>query len=366
MKTISLFLLITLGVLEQSYGPYARPDRGGNHSVAAARGNVLLAWSEKIDGGHARVHVVLLDASGRAISPIRVLPALNPSRDALVPGVGTDGASFLVVWEEVLGMQQTVAMALAPDGTPLGEPHALGSDTMILSNAYETARVHWAGDAYAVYSGSRHSWRVAADATLLGPISGVEPMAVRRDGTFARTGVSKSWNYSGGFGRPGNGTNPTFIAGVTWTAGSRSGSDQVPGINVEPSTPYITAAGNQFLVVWATTDTIHFRLTGERSRRYIPAFVNNLSHPRANCTDTHCVVVYDTRDGNVEGFVFDHTRTDQPAVFKAATSDRIELEPEVSMATSSRALITWRSIGTDGEKLAGRTLTLGGKQRAVR
>lgn len=366
MKTISLFLLLTLGAFEQTYGPYVRPERGGNHSLTAARGNVLLAWSERTATGHARVHVVLLDGSGRAISPIRVLPALSPTRDALVPAVGTDGASFLVVWEEVLGMQQTVAMALAPNGEPAGEPHALGIDTPILSNAYETARVHWTGGAYAVYSGTKSSWRVAADGALLGPITGTPPVAVGSNGTFARASTTRIPMTSGGFGRPGSGTSTAYYYSVGWTAGSRSGADQVLPFNTDPSEPYITAAGDQFLVVWTTPSTINYRLTSEPQRRYTAGFVDVHARPRADCTATHCVVVYRTRAGNVEGFVFDHTRPDPPVHFQAAKSARVEIEPEVSMVTNSRALITWRSIGSDGdEKLAGRTLSLGSRRRAA-
>jgi hypothetical protein len=88
MHALALALLVTLGATEQSYGPYARPERGGNHSIAAARNGALLAWIERDVTGYARVHVLLLDVSGRAISPLSVLPAVMPNRNAYVPSVG--------------------------------------------------------------------------------------------------------------------------------------------------------------------------------------------------------------------------------------------------------------------------------------
>ncbi|HVE71960.1 MAG TPA: hypothetical protein VNI54_11365 [Thermoanaerobaculia bacterium] len=130
MKTISLFTLIALGIIETSHGPFLRPDFGANHALAAARGNVLLAWSEKNETGHARVHVALLDSAGRAISPARELPVLNPSRDAVAPTVTTDGASFIVAWQEVLGLQQTVAMTLDANGQSATAPQPFGVETV--------------------------------------------------------------------------------------------------------------------------------------------------------------------------------------------------------------------------------------------
>lgn len=366
MKTISLFLLLTLGTIEQSYGPYARPERGGKHSLATARGNVLLAWSEKNETGHARVHVVLLDASGRAISPIRVLPALTPSRDALVPAVGTDGVSFFVVWEEVLGMQQTVGMALGPDGEPLGAPQRLGADVPILSNNYESARVHWTGDAWAVLTGTKNAIGVGPDGSLLGPLPAAVA-AVTANGTVGRVSATRSAVPSG-FGRPGNGTSTSFFYLVSWSAGSRGGSTQLP-LNVELSTPYMTAAGEQFLIVFATNQTIHYRLTSETQTRYLSVDVDPFAHPRAACNATHCIVTYANRRNDVEGFVLDHTRPElAPMRFIAAATADVEREPEVSMTTKSRALLTWRSTRADGgEHLVGRTLQLGPtKQRTVR
>lgn len=366
MKSISLFLLLTLGAIEQSYGPYARPERGGSHSLVTARGNVLLAWSEKNETGHARVHVVLLDSSGRAVSPIRVLPALTPSRDALVPAAGTDGVSFLVVWEEALGVQQPVGMALGPNGEPIGEPRPLGLDVPITSNVYEPARVNWTGDAYAVLTGTQQSVRVRADGTPLGPTADA-PAAVAGNGTFGRVSVVRTAT-PGGFGRPITGIPAPGFATVTWSAGSRSGSTQFPR-NLELSTPWMTAAGEQFLIVFATDRTLHYRLTDEAQNRSLYVDVDHFARPRAACSTTHCVVTYATRRSNIEGFVFDHTRPDlAPAHFTAAATERIEREPEVSLITNNRALLTWRSTGTDGgERLVGRTLHLGPtKQRAVR
>lgn len=362
MNALALLLVATLAT-EQSYGPYARPANGGYPSTAAARGNVLLAWSEDDATGLARVHVVLLDSGGRAISPIRVLPALTPARDALVPAVGTDGASFLILWEEALGMQRTVAMPLDPYGAPLGEPRPLTPDTPIAGNDYQPARVHWTGAAYAVLTGTRKALWVDAGGHALDWIVGVVPEAVDGDGTFGRA-VAGVTTVGGGFG-PFQGPSVTYPT-MYWFIGAQRNSELFP-VGTVLGTPYITAAGTQFVVTWTTAGRLHYRPTST-TLRGANADVDQFARPRARCAQTHCVIAYATRRGDIEAVVFDHTRADLPAErFTIAATERAEREPEVVMITDTRALVTWRSSGVDGERLAGRTLHLARpKQRAVR
>lgn len=348
---LPLLFLLTLGTAEQTYGPYARPDRGGVQSIVAARGRVLLAWSEKVESGHARVHVVLLNAAGEAISPIRVLPALSPNRDAVVPAVGTDGMSFLVVWEEVLGVQQSVALALGPGLEPTGAPQPVGNPVTIPGNEYEPARVTWHNGSYAVYTGTKNSWRVAAAGMPIGAVNMV-PMAVAADGSVGH--VTSRRVVTGTIGRPGG---TTYYYAIAWQAGAAAATEIA--FATEASAPVIVAAGTKFVIVWTTRNDIHYRLSYELQRRVVNANVDESARPRIACGATQCVVVYGTLKGDVEGFVFDHTSRAWPTFFTVAKSERIEREPEVVLTSATRALVTWRSMGTDGEKLAGVTLRIG-------
>ena len=256
MRTISLFLLFTLGVIENSHGPFQRPDAGANHALAAARGNVLLAWSEKSETGHARVHVRLLDFAGRPLSQARELPVLNESRDAIAPVVSSDGASFVVAWQEVLGMQQTVAMTLDANGEPAQAPQRMGLDAVV-------------------------------------DVDAIEPPRLDDFRAFAVKNV------------------------VTWVAGAQSGSETMP-VSVDTSAPQITEAGAKYAVVWSSAKLVHFRLTNESHRRSIPADADANARPRIDCASTNCVVAYATRGGGIAGLVFDHTRADAPLHFQIA------------------------------------------------
>ncbi|HUR79461.1 MAG TPA: hypothetical protein VM733_01750, partial [Thermoanaerobaculia bacterium] len=354
MRTISLFLLFTLGQL-QSYGPYARPWQGGNHSVTSARGSTLLAWSEKDASGHARIRVVMLDSSGRAISPIRTLPALMPSRDAILPAVGTDGDSFVVVWEETLGLQHTVAIALDHDGVAVGEPHHLTNDIPSGTVPYEAARVQWLGDSYGVRTAANASVRVGTDAAPM-----TTPPSAMPSAQITRTPLV-------GFGFSCCTYPPQhYLYSITWTSAPRSGFESI-GQDAVLSEPYIAAAGERFVVVWTTRNLVNYRFTDEPARHVVDAEVDEFSRPRVDCQSTHCVIVYATKQSNVEGLILTHTNPNAaPTRFIAAASAAIEREPEVTMPGDARALITWRSTEADGEHLTGRPLVLPSKQRAVR
>jgi hypothetical protein len=355
MKTISLFLLFTLGSL-QNYGPYARPWRGGNHSVAAAHGNVLLVWSEADASGRARVRVVMLDSAGRGISPIRTLPALTDSRDALVPAVATDGTSFLVTWEEALGVQQTVVMALDRDGAPIGEPHALTNDAPILSTAYEPSRVRWTGSEYVVINSANAQIGVTRDAQSLGAAGA---------NSLVQADIRKVRAVN--FGFPTNLGAPRYWIYVDWRVGVQSSGSVYLGIDIETSAPVIARAGNRHVVVWTGNNALSMRYTDESSTRSYPAEVDPLSRPRVQCGSTHCFVAWATKRNDIAGFVFDHQQpAAAPAPFTASASPATEREAELAMITNTRALITWRSTEADGEHLAGRPISLPSKQRAVR
>ena len=353
MQTISLFLLFTLGIL-QSYGPYARPLRGGNHSVAAAHGNALLAWSENDASGRARVHVLMLDSAGRGVSPIRTLPALTESRDALVPAVATDGESFLVTWEEALGVQQTVSMALDAGGVPAGVPHALTYDAPILS-AYESSRVRWTGSQYVVINSANATINVDRDGTSLGAAG---------TNSVVQAGIRTA--PAGNIGFPGGTSLNHYWVWVDWRVGARSNSVFL-GTDVQTSPPVITQAGNRYVVVWTENNGIRFYYTDETFTRGYTADADSFSRPRVECGATHCFVAYATKHNDIAGFVFDHRQPAAiPTPFTIAASAATEREPELTLVTDTRALVTWRSSEADGEHLAGRTLALPSKQRAVR
>jgi hypothetical protein len=356
MRTISLFLLLTVGSLENTHGPFARPERGGGHTLAAARSGVLMAWSENDATGRARIHVARLDVSGR-MGAISVLPALTPSRNALAPSVATDGSSFFVVWEEVFGTQQAVGMTVDADGTPVGAPKALTADTPILDNMYEPAEVTWLGNEYAVRPDGHIPVRVARDGTLLGQVAGTFPFAVADDGTRFTAEVRRTTGFSG-FG----GFLITTQHTLAWTAGWRSGSEVIG--TAMPSAYAIAAAGNDFAVVWSARGAVFYRMASG-ARYWVAANVDATARPRIECTATRCIVAYATLSGDVHGFTFEPEKPYTPQLFVAATSERDERDPELLILSDSRGLIAYRSGGSD-ERLATRTLKFGAaKRRAV-
>ncbi|HYC92700.1 MAG TPA: hypothetical protein VEO54_26060 [Thermoanaerobaculia bacterium] len=359
MRTISLFLLLTVGSLENTHGPFARPERGGGHSVAASPSGVLMAWSENDASGRARIHVARLDTGGRIDSPISVLPALTPDRNALAPSVATDGTSFLVVWEEVFGKQQTVCMAVDEKGTPIGAPKAVTPEIAAADNIYEPATVTWLGDEYAVRSDGSIPVRVARDGTLLGQVAGAFPFAVAENGTRVTAEVRRITGFPGRGGIP-----PTSQSLLAWTAGTRSGVETI-GANV-PSGYAIAAAGNDFVIVSSGRDRVFYRMTASGALYSVAADVDASIPPRIECSATRCVVAYATRSGDVHGFTFSPEQPYAPQLFVAAASERFEAEPELLILSDSRGLIAYRSGGSD-ERLATRTLQFGPvKRRSVR
>lgn len=358
MRTISLFLLLTVGSLENTHGPFARPERGGGHSVAAAPSGVLMAWSENDSAGRARVNVARLDASGRMVSPISVLPALTPSRNALAPSVATDGTSFLVVWEEVFGKQQTVGMAVDENGAPTGAPKTLTPEIAAVDNIYEPATVTWLGDEYAVRSDGSIPVRVARDGTLLGQVAGAFPFAVAENGTRITAEVRRITGF------PGLGGIPTPSQSLlAWTAGTRSGVETI-GANV-PGGYAIAAAGNDFVIAFSGRERVFYRMAASGALYSVYADLDASTRPRIECSASRCVVAYATRSGDVHGFTFAPEQPYSPQLFVAAASERFEAEPELLLLSDSRGLIAYRSGGSD-ERLATRTLQFGAvRRRAV-
>ncbi|HEX6082933.1 MAG TPA: hypothetical protein VF266_00305 [Thermoanaerobaculia bacterium] len=356
MRTISLFLLLTVGSLENTHGPFSRPERGGGHTMAAMSAGVLMAWSENDAAGRARIHVARLDASGR-MGAISVLPALTPGRNAVAPSVATDGTSFFVVWEEVFGNQQTVGMTVDADGTPLGAPKALTADAPVADNIYDPADITWLGDEYAVRPDGHIPVRVARDGTLLGQVAGMFPFAVADDGTRFTAEVRRNLSF------PGLGsfmTPPQYT--LAWNAGARSGSEVI-GADM-PSAYAVAAAGNEFVYVWSVRGAVFYRIAGG-ARYSVAANIDATSRPRLECTPSRCIVAYATLSGDVQGFTFAPQQPYSPQLFVAAASERDEREPELLILSDSRGLIAYRSAGLD-ERLATRTLKFGAaKRRAV-
>jgi hypothetical protein len=347
MQTIALYVLLNIGAM-RGYGPYARPAFGATHATASAHSRALLAWSEKdAKTGRARIQVTILDTSGRTAVARHALPVIDEGADALMPAAGSNGDTFLVVWaERYFGTQQTVAVALDRYGAPLGEPQYLVLETA--TPDFEPARVHWLGDAYGVYTPAKRSVRVSADGVLLGPIgsTGAVPVA-----EAVRSEAQGHFSYR-----------------VKWWAGSKQGEDEMP-VDVDTGAPFMTPAGDRWLVVWSSLGRIHYRFTDESQKREAAMDADAHSRPRAACGPKICLIVFATRSSNIDGLAVDHTAPDLIAMpFTPVASMAMEREPEITMMTSSRALFTWRSAGADGEQIMRRPLSIpaGAKQRAVR
>jgi hypothetical protein len=359
MQTLLLALVLNVITPERAYAPYTPPWRGGGHAVAATPSGALLAWSA-VDAasGRPRIHTALVDSDGRMISPVTVLPSFEPRADAIVPGVGTDGTSFFVAWEEIYPQQRTVGIAVDARGVA-GRPRVLAGPAQP-DNVYDPVRVTWLGDAYALDGDSGPAVRIDREGNVLGAISGPFPAAVASDG---RRGSAELRVVPGTPGFGGFGNFQPLNRFIDWTAGTLAGSE---ALGQQPAgVPHIAAAHDDFLITWTTRDLVHYRLASGAANR-IAARVDDSSRPSAACSATQCIVVYGTLSGDVHGFTFERDRPFAVQLFVAAASERMEREPRVVMLANDRALVTYRSIGAD-ERLGARVLGARSvKMRAVR
>src|SRR5688572_9580345 len=143
----ALVLAFTLVGNEQSYGPYARPGDGDEHAIATAKSGALLAWSERANG-NTQIHLALLNESARLISPITVLPLLQPGV-AIGPAVASNGTTFMLAYfERAERSQQLVTIEVDAAGLPIGTPQPVGKPT--IPETDPRVALDWDGSAYRI------------------------------------------------------------------------------------------------------------------------------------------------------------------------------------------------------------------------
>jgi hypothetical protein len=362
MNTLAvLLLLVNVGSVEQTYGPYLRPGRGDLQAMVVADERALLAWSE-VDRqtGRAAIHTALLDARGGLVGGMNVFPAGKASADALGPAVAPNGDGFLVTWIELDHRQQLRGVALDANGTQIGAPRAYTVDAPILE-AVTMPTVAWDGSAYRVW-GPLNALKITAtgEVDTIGGPAATRPSAVAPDHAFAFV----TTNYYGF--APGCWFSSCFQSKylISWNARGTSGSHWAGNDTV--SKLGVTPAGNQFAMAWGVPLGVSFLLTDGKYGS-IWAEPNLDVAPGIACDATDCVVAYGTRSGDVQGVTFPIARPHETTLFTVAASERQERAPQVHAMRDGQFLVTYQTDQFQDAKLSGRIVTLGAvKRRSVR
>lgn len=303
-----LAILLTVSPIEQSYGPCARHIDSGPPAFASSRHGVLLAWSEIAAGEtRARMHVALLDFSGRAISPISVLPHVD-GFDAVKPFITTNGDGFRVHYLE---RAQNVAVDVDRNGKP-GVPQAT-----LPVNQPVAGRAHWI------------TTPILADCWMF---------RCRVVGTK----YSLQWSYgdkSGGHDAGETGGSPIASA----EAGGKKA---------------VFAWNDARNVNWITSDGIQHSVT------LFPAYHRA---PGVACDANDCVIAVTTASGDVQAITFDIDEPLQPTLFTVNATETFDDHAQVTIMAEGRFLVSYTSGSESVTTMAARVVTLGApKQRSVR
>ena len=337
--------------VEQSYGPYDRPEQGGRHAAAVGDKGILLAWSETI--GAPRIRVGLLDSRAQLVSEIATLPVQGESAEAYTPAVAFNGESFLVAWvERYRGGQKIRSVVVDDSGAPIlparthGFAHAEGVTPLIV----------WDGTAWQVLEGDR---------------SGLQA-ATRHNGVFA----SATWKKSFIFAPCGRIAICPVKANrwdIDWTAGDRSGSERIgdewPTGNTSPGGLELAPAGDDFAIAWATNLGIGYRFAFSQRSENVHADAEDDVAPGLACDNERCLIAYGTSSGDIHGIVVDTDALGSAELlFTITASERKEHSPRVHNLGSGRFLVSYLSDQTAADqRLNGRIVSFeSARRRAMR
>jgi hypothetical protein len=370
VKKIACAILLAASVraqtlsVEQSYGPYVRPDRGIDHSVASARSGALLAWSEIDTDGYARIHIGLLDDHAQLISPITILPAEAGDRHDFAPSVATDGTSFFVAWVERIRGRDLQLMGVPVDARgSAGAPRTYGSVANVALTPV-SSEVIWDGASYQV-SGAANAFTIARDGTLLGTSN-------RKTGSVMNpeTGVVASATITTKpiFGPPGcsffhcRQTNTEYD--LVWTAGPKTGTFFI-GYDDPVSAPAIAVSGDRFVIAWTTAHGAGYFVTGDGGN-HVWGEADITVKPGLDCDDEKCVLAYGSTSGDVHALAFPVAQLFGPAMLPIAATERLERAPQVRALGGQRFLVSYRS-DDGGQRLNGRVVAFpSSKRRSTR
>jgi hypothetical protein len=337
---------------QQSYGPYRRPAEGFEPALVSSRNAILLAWSELDDARISRIRCGLLDFHGRLTSPIVTVPSIGR---AAWPAVATDGANFRLVYFEYRfepRLERRYAMAVDIDaaGTIVGEPHQL--------HAYNHAPpatfpiVYWNGSAFTFVDRPIDEAAAVIDEHLAGAVW---------DTKWALTGCFLfHCIYS-------------EVLELNWWAVHGVNGSYRPYPSPEPAALAMAGRGNYATIAWNSGLGVQYvELTNGAvtwQPLLIPASVSTNDRPGLGCDDTHCLVAYATKSGDVYAALY---RRNQPGIDAQVP---IELgsrfaKPHVLVLQNGRFLVSYVSTTAfDGDRFAGRIVTTeppAGRRRAVR
>ena len=356
MNALAFALLLAqtwISPVEQSYGPYERPQHDGRHAHALAVGHrgTLLAWSENV--GAPRIRIGLLDSRAKLISEIATLPVQAESAEAYAPAVAFNGESFLVAWiESYRGGEKIRSLIVDGSGIPM-----LPARTHGFANAEDvTPLIVWDGTAWQVLEGHR---------------SGVQAATVN-NGVY----TSAMWKKTFIFERCGRIAICPVKANrwdIVWTAGNQSGSERIgeewPTGNLPPGVLALAPAGNDFAIAWATDLGVGYRFASSERSEIVHALVEDDVAPGIACDNERCLIAYGTFSGDIHGIVVDRDDTGGAELFTITATERKEHSPLVHHLGSGRFLVSYLSDQTAADqRINGRIVSFAApvKRRTVR
>lgn len=308
MIAVLFAILLSVSPIEQSYGPYARLTDSGPPAFASSPHSVLLAWSE-IPAGEtrARMHVTLLDFSGRAIAPIAILPHVD-GFDAVKPFITNEGEGFRVHYLERL---QNVVVDVDGNGTP-GVPRA----------AQPVAKPE----------AGRAGWITAP---------------ILADCWMFRCRVV--------------GTKYT----LQWSYGGRSGGHDAGEAGGSPIAS-AEAGGKKAVFAWNDARNVNW-ITSDGIQHSVALFPAYHRAPGVACDANDCVIAVATASGDVQAVTFDIDEPLQPMIFTVNATETFDDHAQVTMMAAGRFLVSYSSGGETATTMAARVVTLGApKKRSVR
>lgn len=353
MRLLALLLLTTtlsaqrVSPIEESYGPYARPQRGGRHALAVGTTGILLAWSET--AGATRIRIGLLDSRAQLISGITTLPVTAEAAEAYAPAVAFNGESFLVAWvERYRGGEKIFSVAVDGSGVPVAAPRSHG----FVHVPDVTPLIVWDGAAWQVLEGSPESIHAAA---MNGGVRGTTTLA--RTMLFRNCFLLRCEYYANRWD-------------VAWTAGLLTGSKQLGDEWPTGTTPVgrsnIAAAGDGFAVAWASSLGIGYLFTASPGSHTIYTFVDEDVAPGLACDDERCLIAYGTFQGDIQALVVEPGELRSPQLLTVTATERKEHSPLVHSLGDGRFLVSYLSDQGADQRLNGRIVSFGaGRRRAV-
>lgn len=355
MRLLALLLFTTtlsaqwVSPIEQSYGPYARPQRGGRHALAVGSSGILLAWSETL--GAPRIRIGLLDSRAQLISEIVTLPVAAEGAEAYAPAVAFNGESFLVAWiEQYRGGEKVRSLVVDGSGIPItpAETHGfVGAEEV-------TPLIVWDGAAWQVLEGSRKSVQAAATSDGVRATTRVTRTMLLRNCWLLRCEYyGNRWD-------------------LAWTAGTRTGAERIGDEWPTGTTPIaisnVAPAGNDFAVTWASSLGVGYLFSSSTRSNTVHAFVDDDVAPGLACDDELCLIAYGTLNGDVHAIVVDTGDIRGPQLLSITATERKEHSPLVHHLGGERFLVSYLSDQTaTDQRINGRIVTFApARRRAMR